>query len=271
MSLSVKAQETITFYRGSFSPCDKQDYLAVEAPLEISLKTTSEEKSISLTMRTPGDDKELALGYLFAEGILKSKDEIYWNNWIVEKERIFVPFKKMPENLSSLERGTVMSSSCGVCGKSSLEGLDSLKIEKRKAKESIFSHDLLYELPSKLKKIQSCFKKTGGLHGAALVDHEGRLLVLKEDVGRHNAVDKLFGHCFMEEVETEGMILLLSGRASYELLQKAARSKISLVAAIGAPSSMAVSLAREHDITLVGFLKENSFNCYEGEKRISYE
>lgn len=262
-----------TFFKKDGLPLEKEDHLAIESPLEIALRIKNEETPVSLTMRTPGDDSCLALGYLLAEGIIKSKLDIDWENFRENKkiDKVYIPLIKTPKNLKGLERGTVMNSSCGVCGKTSLEGLDSLEVKEKISKEFSFSHNLLYGLPEKLKESQSVFKKTGGLHGAALIDENGQLLVIKEDVGRHNAVDKLFGFCFLNNIETEGRILLLSGRASYELIQKAARAKNSLVASIGAPSSMAVALAKKYNMTLVGFLKDNSFNCYEGEKRISYE
>jgi FdhD protein len=273
LSLFIQSHGTKTFFKKDIPPLEKVDHLAIERPLEIALRVKNEETPVSLTMRTPGDDKCLALGYLLAEGIVKSKLDIDWENFREGQmeDKVYIPLIKTPKNLKGLERGTVMNSSCGVCGKTSLEGLDSLEVKEKNFKNFFFSHHFLYGLPEKLKERQSVFKKTGGLHGAALVDENGQLLAIKEDVGRHNAVDKLFGLCFLNNIETEGRILLLSGRASYELLQKAARAKISLVAAIGPPSSMAVSLAKKYSMTLVGFLKDNSFNCYEGEKRISYE
>ena len=280
--ISIDSQKTVTYCRGQGHKISRDDFLAIEEPLEMMISYKGTQKSISLTMRTPGHDKELTVGYLLAEGILNSYDDIDLEGKGIVKEvgedsRVCVHLTNEPPDLKVLERSSYMSSSCGVCGKTSLESLEVLKGLKCKddqaARESInvLPSNFFFSLPGILRKNQDIFNKTGGLHGAMLVDFKGEIMALREDVGRHNAVDKLFGHCFLKGINAKLGVLLLSGRISFELIQKAAKSGVRFVAGIGAPSSFAVSLAKKNEMTLVGFLKEKSFNCYAGDERILYE
>lgn len=250
-----------------------EDLLAVERPLEIRMAygpaNNRQQKNISVTMCTPGDDEELAVGFLFTEGIVKSNDEIAGCKIIgdnvvqaeLKPEVVFDPQK--------LDRHFYTSSSCGVCGKSSIDavknnivcqpGTDNLKVNA----------DVITSLPDLLRKQQEVFKHTGGLHASALFDLNGNLLITREDVGRHNALDKLIGALLISsEMPLDKHILLLSGRASFELIQKAAMAGIKIVCAVGAPSSLAAELAKDCDMTLIGFLRDGRFNIYSGEQRV---
>ncbi len=256
------------------------DTLSVEEPLEIRIGYGPVEnriqKSISVTMRTPGDDGELAAGFLFTEGIISSYNQVEKINGIaidcssgknnivqVELRGDFTP------RLMQTDRNFYTTSSCGVCGKASIESIRTvspfLSIEKNALQ---LSTRVLYQLPHKLRSNQSCFSATGGIHAAGIFTTDGQLVVLREDVGRHNALDKLIGAALRDHsLPLDQHILLLSGRASFELIQKAAMAGIAVVAAIGAPSTLAVELAAEFNITLLGFLKENRFNIYHSCKR----
>lgn len=258
------------------------DFLAVEEPLEIRLGFSENgkftHKAISITMRTPGNDFELAAGFLFTEGILSAPAQIssikhcgrFPNNQntarIDLEPDLQIDFKK-------LERNFYTTSSCGVCGKSSLDALavaGAKKIEKTDSPR--VSAEIIHQLPEILRKNQTVFDETGGLHAAALFDFSGNLLDLREDVGRHNAVDKLIGALFLAgKLPLDDKILFLSGRASFELIQKAVMARIPLVCAVGAPSSLAVEAAREFNISLLGFVRDARFNIYTGSERISFE
>lgn len=254
------------------------DMLAVEEPLEIRLgfveNSKYKHKAISITMRTPGNDFELAAGFLFTEGILQSKNQI---NLIKHcgkfpNNQNTVRIDLTPEiaiDLKKMERNFYTTSSCGVCGKSSLELLvtGAKKIEQNNFPQ--VSTEIIHELPNKLREDQKVFDETGGLHAAALFDVSGTLIELREDVGRHNAVDKLIGKQFLaDKIPLSDKILFLSGRASFELIQKAVMAQIPIVCAVGAPSSLAVEAAREFDVTLLGFVRDNRFNIYTGKQRI---
>ncbi len=251
------------------------DSLAVEEPLEIRLgfleNGKKKHKAVSITMRTPGADAELAAGFLFTEGILRSKDQIkqikhcgkFPNNQntirIDLAENVSVDFAK-------LERNFYTTSSCGVCGKSSLEALTVAGAKRIEQKDfPQISAEIIHQLPRKLLENQTVFGETGGLHAAALFDFSGNLLDLREDVGRHNAVDKLIGKQFLDNnLPLSDKILFLSGRASFELVQKAVMAQIPVICAVGAPSSLAVEAAREFNAMLLGFVRENRFNIYCG-------
>ena len=249
-----------------------EDHLAVEEPLEIQIEYFEEgktiRKSISITMRTPGNDEELANGFLFTENIIQSLDQIEitkpglaQNTVVVKtKEGILIDFKK-------LERHFYTSSSCGVCGKSSIEALNHTK-EINLPEGPFFKSDILYQLPKKLRAEQNIFEQTGGLHAAGLFNTNGDLLLLREDVGRHNAVDKLIGAGLQAKINFQECLIVVSGRASFELIQKTMLAEIPILCAVGAPSSLAAQLAEENKLTLVGFLKSNSFNIYTQPHRI---
>lgn len=251
------------------------DLLAVEEPLEIRVRIGREHRAVSITMRTPGADAELAAGFLFTEGILTAPAQIkaikhcgkFPNNQNTIRVDLTdgeaVDFKR-------LERNFYTTSSCGVCGKSSLEALtvagakDIPPTDYRKIPAKV-----IHLLPEALRASQTVFARTGGLHAAALFDFSGNLIDLTEDVGRHNAVDKLIGRQFLDgNLPLARKILFLSGRASFELVQKAVMGQISVLAAVGAPSSLAVEAAREFKLTLLGFVRENRFNIYSGGERI---
>lgn len=249
------------------------DSVAVEEPLEVGLsyqaggrQTT---QTISVTMRTPGDDSELALGYLFSEGII---DDMSHVDAVSESRdnRVDVALASAhAPDLSRLQRHSYMSSSCGVCGKASIEALQIIGATRLPLGTGRVDRSMLQGLPKVLSKNQDVFEQTGGLHAAALYDLEGNLLIVREDVGRHNALDKLIGACLrVGALPRSERVLLLSGRISFELVQKALRAQISIIAAIGAPSSLAIELATEYHITTVGFLRHHRFNVYSASERI---
>lgn len=247
-----------------------EDTLAVEEPLEIRLAWAGGEKAISITMRTPGHDLELASGFLFSEGILRDHEDLsgvapcgLGGNTV--KATLSSAAKV---DLARLERHFYTSSSCGVCGKASIEAL---RVQSRFSLGTgpVVSGSLVHSLPERLREAQSLFASTGGLHGAAIFDSSGRLLICREDVGRHNAVDKLLGRAFLDGLlPLSGKILMVSGRASFELIQKASMAGIGIFAAVGAPSSLGVELARSTGMTLLGFVRNERFNIYSGEERI---
>ena len=247
----------------------KDDVLAVEEPLEISLQyfENGEKKrqSISITMRTPSFDKELALGFLFTEGILTHADQVEKVLTMGENHITVCLREQASVELEKLKRNFYTTSSCGVCGKSSIDAICTIASDyiQSQTTPKTLSANLLTSLKDKINDYQSNFSQTGGIHASALFDFDGKLISIYEDVGRHNALDKLIGHHFIDDpLDFSQHILLLSGRASFELIQKAIMAKIQVVCAIGAPSSLAVELAKEFDITLLGFLKNQSFNLY---------
>jgi FdhD protein len=253
-----------------------EDVLAVEEPLEIRLVHGPAEarrtKTISITMRTPGEDFELAVGFLLTEGVIADADDIDTDACGVEiSGQNVVCVELRPEvevKMASLERNFYVTSSCGVCGKASLLALQAIRPPKRENRFQIGS-GVLRSLPAQLRSRQGIFERTGGLHAAGLFDEQGSLHALREDVGRHNAVDKLVGaEALAGRVPIQDRMLLLSGRASFELLQKAVMAGIPMVACVGAPSSLAVEMAQQFDVTLAGFLREEGFNIYHGGERI---
>ncbi|MDB5147306.1 MAG: fdhD [Mucilaginibacter sp.] len=259
----------------------EEDSIAIEEPLEIKLEygpaDQRELRNISVTMRTPGHDAELATGFLFTEGIIKNADEVKSakhsfiacaenkeNTILVTLEHNILP------HLQNTERNFYTTSSCGVCGKGSISAIRTVSSFTTDADESNLIHSVvLNQLPKILRRHQRVFDDTGGLHASALFTSLGELLLLREDVGRHNALDKLIGAAMTYNwLPLQQTILLLSGRASFELVQKAAMAGISIIAAVGAPSSLAVELANEFNITLIGFLRDERFNIYAGAHRV---
>jgi len=251
------------------------DSLAVEEPLEIRLGIGKEHRAVSITMRTPGADMELAAGFLFTEAILDSPRQIksvkHCGKFPNTRNTIRVDLAENVEiDFKRLERNFYTTSSCGVCGKSSLEALTVAGAREVLTSEFVkISAEIIHKLPANLRKHQTIFEETGGLHAAALFDFSGNLIDLREDVGRHNAVDKLIGRQFLDgRLPLSAKILFLSGRASFELVQKAVMAQIPVICAVGAPSSLAVEAAREFNLTLLGFVRENRFNIYCGDRRI---
>ncbi|MDB5118582.1 MAG: fdhD [Mucilaginibacter sp.] len=257
------------------------DSLAIEEPLEIRLEygpaDNRKVQNVSVTMRTPGNDAELAAGFLFTEGIVKQARDI------ANVDRCFIACAENKENviqvslteqvipdLKNMERNFYTTSSCGVCGKGSINAIRTVTSFSQEADHNLVNAELLYELPDLLSHHQEIFTATGGLHACALFNLTGKLLLVREDVGRHNALDKLIGAALGNNwLPLNQSILLLSGRASFELVQKAAMAGITMIAAIGAPSSLAVQLAEEFGITLIGFLRNHRFNIYTAAHRIA--
>lgn len=258
------------------------DCVVTEEPLEIILKYLKKGspvyKTISITMRTPGDDENLVRGFLFTEGVLKNPlkeiDQFEFrfncNAEPVEQQTIIVHLKDgiYPE-IDNLERHFYTSSSCGVCGKTSIDlALDNCSFILKK-NWPVIHQNILFELPERLNQTQEIFQKTGGIHACAIFNMQGKLLLTAEDVGRHNALDKLVGKALLQSfVPLQDHLILLSGRASFELVQKAFMIGTPILAAVGAPSSLAVETAEVFGMTLVGFLKNNKANVYCNPDRI---
>jgi len=257
------------------------DALAIEEPLEIRLEYGPSDarkvQNVSVTMRTPGNDAELALGFLFTEGIIRQQTAIdaveHCFIACAENKENVIQVSLNPDtipNLNNTERNFYTTSSCGVCGKASISAIRTVgEFTHDVPCSNQINGDILYQLPSILQKHQEVFADTGGLHASALFDSSGELVMVREDVGRHNALDKLIGAALNNGMlPLHQHILLLSGRASFELVQKAAMAGINIIAAVGAPSSLAVQLAEEFKITLVGFLRGRRFNIYTQAQRI---
>ena len=251
------------------------DRVAVEEPLEIRLGYEQggqrHTQSISITMRTPGDDENLAVGFLFSEGILRSADDLAIVKPCNGDNTIRVELEAgVAVDLDRLQRHFYTTSSCGVCGKASLDALRVQGVKRLPAVGGQFSRSAIVGVPERLRAAQETFDETGGLHAAAAFDPHGELIVVREDVGRHNAVDKVVGFLLSEgRLPARDCGLMVSGRASFELMQKTVVAGMPLLAAVSAPSSLAVELAREFNVTLVGFLRGENFNIYAGEERIT--
>ena len=255
----------------------RQDTLATEEPMEIRLLMGDTKQTVAVTMRTPGADFELAAGFLFGEGIMKSPEDIAKISYCVDRDIdaaqqyniVNVELRGGHDyDLRPLERHFYTTSACGVCGKASLEQLE-LRGCPVIAPGPEVSAETIYSLPEKLREAQGLFDATGGLHAAALFTARGELLALREDVGRHNATDKLVGWALMEgRLPLTDHIVMVSGRSSFEILQKSLAAGAPFVCAVSAPSSLAVDVAREFGMTLVGFLRGGRFNVYSGNERI---
>lgn len=254
------------------------DRLATEEPLEIRLRAGDATKTIAITMRTPGNDFELAAGFLYNEGVLASLADLRGMSYCLSDEVApdqqynIVNFDLARGDLpplDALERHFTTTSACGICGKANLEALHIAGVAPL---DDPFVVDAatIVALPERLRETQRVFEKTGGLHAAALFDRDGTLLAVREDVGRHNALDKLIGWAFLNrKTPLSECVVLVSGRASYELVQKTLAARAPVLCAVSAPSSLAVDLAREFGITLVGFLRDSHFNVYAHERRIA--
>ena len=252
----------------------RTDQLATEEPLEIRLAWGDEQRTVAVTMRTPGADPELAAGFLFTEGVVTERGRIRRVAHVLEPGEtacnvVEVELEDGPAPpLQSLDRHFFTSSACGVCGKA---GLESLRVRVPGAPSSgpRVAPEVLRTLPDRLREGQGLFEATGGLHAAGLFDAEGNLLAVREDVGRHNAVDKLIGWALFEgRLPLRDHLVMVSGRSSYEILQKCLVAGVPFVAAVSAPSSLAVELAERFGVTLVGFLRGDRFNVYSGVGRI---
>lgn len=256
----------------------KRDDVVAEEPLELRLVANGAAKTLAVTMRTPGNDFELAAGFVYNEAIVRARDELagitYCLDPAVDPDQRYnivnVELRSgstLPD-LARFERHFTMSSSCGVCGRAQLESLRDLGIGPIDDNVRV-SADLLYALPEHMRAAQRVFASTGGLHASALFSRRGEAVAVREDVGRHNAVDKLVGWGLLgARLPFAGSILMVSGRTSYEILQKSAMARIPIVCSVSAPSSLAIDLAREFNITLVGFLRGEHANVYSGPERI---
>jgi FdhD protein len=255
----------------------RADYLATEEPLEIRLIAGEAVRTLAVTMRTPGADFELAAGFLYGEGIISDRDQVKGITYCTGRDldpaqlynivNVELADPVLPD-LRGLERHFFTSSACGVCGKSGLEALE-LRGHAPLLEGPVVDAELLYRLPFRLREAQGLFDATGGLHAAALFTSTGELLCLREDVGRHNAVDKLVGWALLEgRLPLTGHIVMVSGRSSFEIMQKALAAGVPIVCAVSAPSSLAVDLARQFGMTLVGFLRAERCNVYSGDERV---
>lgn len=253
---------------GPQKPQPQSDILAVEEPLEIRVRG----RSVAVTMRTPGHDRELAAGFLLTERIIRLRKDlvgIATCTASLEPENTLDVFLKahVTVDFAALTRHVFATSSCGLCGKATIEAVK----QHFPAIDSglVISANVLAQLPDRMRVAQKAFSQTGGLHAAAIFDAKGKLLVLREDIGRHNAVDKVIGHAFLKsQFPLAAHILLVSGRASFEIMQKALAARLPVVCAVSAPSSLAVEFARANRQTLVGFLRGGTMNLYAGAERV---
>lgn len=255
----------------------KNDLLAGEAPLEILLRAGDEQRTLAITMRTPGNDYELAAGFLYNEGIVHEKLDVAQMTYCVDSEtavqeynalRVQLRRPALPD-LAAFERHFFTSSACGLCGRVMLDELEARALPPLSAGPQV-DPQVLTSLPEQLRQAQTVFAATGGLHAAALFDDRGNLLAVREDVGRHNALDKLIGWGLLnEQLPFAEKIILVSGRASYELLQKCRVAGAPVFCAVSAPSSLAVEVAERFGITLIGFLRGERFNIYTGRERVA--
>jgi len=270
----------ITKLKGSIKE-EVQDHISVEEPLEMSLKFKRGDKwnveNISITMRTPGNDEDLVSGFLYNERIIENINEIEK----VEKKgetvgdynlqnKIEVTINNTKNlDIGKIKKNFITNSSCGVCGKTSLDSIEVLKTNKIDLSFPKINYNIILKSPELLQNNQSEFSKTGGIHASALIGGKGEVIAIREDVGRHNALDKLIGHALKNKIiKPENQFIACSGRLNFELVQKALMSNIGLMAGVGAPTSLAIDLAKRFNMTLVGFVKQDSFNIYSNKERI---
>ena len=260
---------------------DTEDLISVEEPLEISLKYKLENKwnkqNLSITMRTPGHDKDLVRGFLFNEQIITSLNDIkaiesYGDKvgqYNIQNKILATLTNAKNINITKIKRDFLTNSSCGVCGKSSLDALEIIKKDKTHSSEPKITKEIIIQSPDTLREAQSEFSKTGGIHASGLFDSNGRLIELREDVGRHNALDKLVG-CALKnnQLDPKTQFITCSGRLNFELVQKVLMTDIGIMIGVGAPTSLAIDLANKFDITLIGFVKRDSFNIYTNNKKV---
>ena len=260
------------------------DLISIEEPLEISLKYKDENnwitQNLSITMRTPGDDENLVRGFLFNEQIVQDiKDidsiESYGKKvgqYNIQNKILATLNNSQNVNISKIKRDFLTNSSCGVCGKSSLDALEIIKKDKTNSIEPQISKEVIIESPNILKNNQSEFSKTGGIHASGLFSSNGQLIDLKEDVGRHNALDKLVGSILIKEkLDPKNQFITCSGRLNFELVQKVLMTNIGIMIGVGAPTSLAIDLANKFDMTLIGFVKRDSFNIYTNNKKVNVD
>tara|TARA_B110000014_G_scaffold4490_1_gene3496 strand:+ start:554 stop:1393 length:840 start_codon:yes stop_codon:yes gene_type:complete len=258
-----------------------EDLVSIEEPLEISLKFKENNEwvtqNLSITMRTPGNDEDLVRGFLFNEQIVQNIKDIESIESYGElvgqyniKNKILATLNNSENvNISKIKRDFLTNSSCGVCGKSSLDALEIIKKDKTDSNEPKISKEVIVSSPNTLRSNQSEFSKTGGIHASGLFDIDGELINLREDVGRHNALDKLIGSSMInDQIEPKNQFITCSGRLNFELVQKVLMTNIGIMVGVGAPTSLAIDLANKFDMTLIGFVKKDSFNIYTNNKKV---
>ena len=258
-----------------------EDLISIEEPLEISIKFKEKDdwfkRILSITMRTPGDDKDLVRGFLFNEQLIKNikdidtiesfGDEVGQYN--IQNKILATLNNSENINISKIKRDFITNSSCGVCGKSSLDALEIIKQNKTNPDQPRISKEVIIKSPTILRENQSEFSKTGGIHASGLFNNNGDLISVKEDVGRHNALDKLIGYTlFNGQINPLTQFITCSGRLNFELVQKVLMTDIGIMIGVGAPTSLAIDLANKFDITLIGFVKRDSFNIYTNNKKV---
>ncbi len=276
----MNSEYQIIKYKGEQSET-KEDLVSIEEPLEMIIRYKKNndwiDNSISITMRTPKNDEDLIVGLLFSEGIIHKISEIKKVELLGHKTGKFKLQNKIRVTLNNsknldvkhLRRNFLTNSSCGICGKASMDSLKIICKTKINKDNPKIKNSLITRIPKLLKQKQSEFSKTGGIHASALFDQNGKVLVIREDIGRHNALDKVIGHSFKNSIfDTKNQFIACSGRLSFELVQKTLMANIGLLMGVGAPTSLAIDLAKRFDITLIGFVKTDSFNIYCGENRI---
>jgi len=258
-----------------------EDLISIEEPLEISIKFKTKEtwtqNIISITMRTPGNDEDLVRGFLFNEKIIEKNDYIekiesvgeYVGEYKLQNKIVATLNNSENIDIDKIKRNFLTNSSCGVCGKTSLDSLEIIKKDKVLKSLPKISKEIIIKSPSVLRDNQSEFSKTGGIHASGLFSSNGEIISLREDVGRHNALDKVIGHSLNNGLlDPPSQFITCSGRLNFELVQKVLMTNIGILIGVGAPTSLAIDLANKFDITLIGFVKENSFNIYSNENRV---
>ena len=258
-----------------------KDSVSVEEPLEMNLKFKTngnwKVENLSITMRTPGNDEDLIAGFLFNERIVenfsdiekieKQGDEV--GDYNIRNKIIATINNNKNIDIGKLKRNFLTNSSCGVCGKTSLDSVEVIKNDKLDLSYPKIEKKIILNSPKLLINEQSEFAKTGGIHASSLIDDNGKVIATREDVGRHNALDKLIGHTHKKKlIDNKSQFIACSGRLNFELVQKALMSNIGLMAGVGAPTSLAIDLAKRFDMTLLGFVKNNSFNIYSNRERV---
>ena len=267
------------FIKGKLEDID--DLISIEEPLEISLKYKDNKKwftkNLSITMRTPGHDKDLVRGFLFNEQIISNIKDIEniesfgkkVGQYNIQNKILVTLNNSQNVNISKIKRDFLTNSSCGVCGKSSLDALEIIKKDKTPKSSPKLSKDIIVNSPLVLRKNQSEFAKTGGIHASGLFSSDGNLISLREDVGRHNALDKMIGDSLINKyLMPNDQFIACSGRLNFELVQKVLMTNIGLMIGVGAPTSLAIDLANRFDMTLIGFVKEDSFNIYTNNQKV---
>ena len=271
--------KVLKFKKNKFENTD--DDISIEEPLEISLKYKDQDKwltnSLMITMRTPGHDEDLVRGFLYNEQIIQNVNEIESidshgdkvGKYNIQNKILITLNNSKNINISKIKRDFMTNSSCGVCGKSSLDALEITKKEKTSSSDPKLTKEIIIQSPIILRSNQSEFAKTGGIHASGLFSSDGKLISLREDVGRHNALDKMIGNALnKKQIEPKNQFITCSGRLNFELVQKVLMTNIGLMIGVGAPTSLAIDLANRFDITLIGFVKEDSFNIYTNNQKV---